>query len=387
MRTTFPRSRIPLLASSTLLLAFAGCSSSPSPQSTFIAQADPTAMTGATIGTRSVRGGEGGDLSLALAQMPEPGGSQVALREKTYSNGLKQDIVLGGDRSPFGDNVLSVAVQATPLVAGASGGVPVYPPSERGIKSEILARYPSIDMQILTQPRRNGLGTFGLAIGRHASGVRCVYAWQFIEDVRNPGASSSSTLSKLGSFGSTAQPALIRVNMCRKDATVDDLAMAVEGLQLAPASVIDRALDASRATASVSTRPAGSGGVAVAASDGSLEGALTTSVRSRVASAPGGERKRVARRAKKPAEAEESVAQQSPVAPAMPAAPMYQGGPRYLAPIAGGAPSGGAPATTAYNAQSYAAPVPGYGSGPTTTKSLDPSLPAAAYRGPGGGGR
>ncbi len=385
MRTAFPRSQVKLLAPVSLLLAFAGCSSSPSPQSTFIAQADPTAMTGGMIGTRSVRGGEGGDLSLALAQMPEPGGSQVALREKTYSNGLKQDIVLAGDKSPFGDNVLSVAVQAAPLPAGAGGGVPVYPPSERGIKSEILARYPNIDMQILTQPRRNGLGTFGLAIGRHASGVRCVYAWQFIEDVRNPGASSSS-LSKLGNFGSTTQPALVRVNMCRKDATVDDLAMAVEGLQLAPASVIDRALDSSRATASVSTRPAGSGGVAVAASDGSLEGALTTSVRpTRVASVPSGERKRVARRTKKPVEAEESVAQQSPVAPSMPSTPLYQGGPRYLAPIAGGAPSGGANATTAYNAPSYAAPVPGYGNGPTTGKSLDPSLPAAAYRGPGGG--
>ena len=123
--------------------------------------------------------------------------------------------------------------------------------------------------------------------------------------------------------------------------------------------------------------------------DGSLEGALESARRPvRVASGGGGERKRVARRTKKPAEVEESVAQQSPVAPTAPAAPLYQGGPRYLAPIAGGAPGGGgAPSTTAYNVQTYGAPVPGYGGGATTGKALDPSLPAAAYRGPGGGGR
>lgn len=371
-----------------VLLAFAGCSSSGPSASSFVATADATSDFAAT---RSVRGA---DLSLALASMPEPGGSQVAMREKIFANGVKQDIVLAGDKSPFGDNLLVIAVQTAPPIAGARDQVPMYRPAESGIKQEILARYPQVDMQILTQPRRNAQGPFGLAIGRHSSGVRCVFAWQWIDDVRNPGGSSSS-LGKLGSFGSTVQPALVRVNMCRKDATVDDLAMAVEGLTLAPSSVLDRALDSSRVTSSaVSVRATGGGGTSgggmvMASNEGSLEGALTTSVRpqrarSEVAAAPS--RQRVARRAPKKAEpTEETIAQQSPVAPVASAAPAYASGPRYLAPVPGAAaPNYGAPVASA----AYAPPA--YANAPTytaSTKSLDPSLPAAAYRGPGGATR
>lgn len=358
-----------------LLFAVAGCSSNP--VSSYLASSETT---GSIEGpTRPVRGT---DLATALASMPEPGGTPLTMREKFYSNGVRQEIVLAGDKAGFGENVLSIAVQSAAPAAGARDKAPVYRPSESGIKSEIVSRYPQIDMQILTQPRRNALGPIGLAIGRHASGARCVFAWQWIDDIRNPGA-SSSTLGKLGSLGSSDQPALIRVHMCRKDATVDDLAAAVEGLTLAPQPVIDRVLDGSRASATVSTRPAGGGlGGTVVASEGSLESALTTAVRSKVqVASSGAPRQRIARRARKKAEpvAEETVAQQQ-----SPVAPVYASGPRYLAPIAGGAP-GGLPVASAYAVPAYTASA-GYGGG-TATKTLDPSLPAAAYRGPGGSGR
>lgn len=362
-----------------LLLGVAGCSSTTPAASTFIASADVTGTIGDVSATQSVRGA---DMSLALASMPEPGGSQINMREKVYANGLKQEIVLAGDKSGLGENILQVTLQSAPPTAGARDQVPLVPPSERGIKQEIVARYPQVDMQILTQPRRNGLGPFGLAIGKTSSGVRCIFAWQWIDDVRSPG-SSSSTLGKLGSLGSSGQPASIRVHMCRKDATVDDLAMAVEGLTLAPSSVIDRALE-SRAVAGAamaSARVSGGSGIVASAGDGTLEGALSaTHSRTSVASAPSSERKRVAHRTKKhDAVAEdESSAQQSPVA----TAPMMQTGPRYLAPVAGmpAAQPYAAPAATAYNTSAYSAS--SYGGAAPSTKALDPSLPAAAYRGP-----
>lgn len=375
-----------MIVAGPLLLAAAGCSSTTPAGSTFMASADVTGSVGDVAATRPVRGA---DMSLALASMPEPGGSQITMREKVYSNGVKQDIVLAGDKSGIGENLLQVTLQSQPPAAGARDQVPIFAPSERGIKQEIVARYPQIDMQILTQPRRNVLGPFGLAIGKTASGIRCIFAWQYVDDIRNPG-SSSSTLSRLGGLGSSGQPASIRVHMCRKDATIDDLAMAVEGLTLAPQSMIDRVIDTGRASPSsvASARAFSSGGAVMASSDGTLEGALSAAHPQRQAaspSLPAPERKRFARRPKKTETVadDQSAPQQSPVAPVAPAAPVYASGPRYMAPVAGqpAAQSYGAPAATAYNAPVYAAP--SYAP-PPATKALDPSLPAAAYRGPSG---
>lgn len=368
-------------AAAPLLLAAAGCSST-TPAANFVATSDVTGAIGETAATRPVRGA---DLSLALATMPEPFGSQVDLREKFFANGFRQDIVLAGDKAGFGDNILQVTVQTAPAAAGMRDQAPLYAPSERGIKQEIVARYPQVDMQILTQPRRNPQGPFGLAIGRTANGVRCIFAWQYIEDIRNPSA-SSSTLGRIGNFGSSGQPAAIRVQMCRKDATVDELASAVEGLTLSSASLMDRSLDPGRFAASpvASTRSVG-GGMVASAGDGTLESALgpSRSAPQAVASAPAPERRRVAtRRVKKPVVAEESDQQQSPVAATAPVQ-TYTGGPRYMAPVAGAPAQTYAPAATAYNnAPVYSAPsyAPSYSS--SSTKSLDPSLPAAAYRGP-----
>lgn len=375
------------VAAAPLLLAAAGCSST-TPASNFVATADVTGSIGEPAATRPVRGA---DMSLALATMPEPFGSQITMREKFFVNGLRQEIVLAGDKAGFGENMLQVTVQTSPPAGGAQ--VPLYAPSERGIKQEIVARYPQVDMQILTQPRRNPQGPFGLAIGRTASGVRCIFAWQYLEDIRNPSA-SSSTLGKIGNFGSAGQPASIRVQMCRKDATVDELASAVEGLTLSSASLMDRSLDASRFAPSPVASTRSADGMVASAGDGTLEGALGTPrpQPQAVASAPAPERRRVAtRRAKKPVVAEDqSEQQQSPVAATAPVQ-TYTGGPRYLAPVAGAPAQTYAPAATAYNnAPVYSAPAysaPTYASSypSASTKSLDPSLPAAAYRGPNGG--
>lgn len=358
-----PKARPPLLAG-LLAASLGGCASSPS--ANYVAQGDVTGTVAAeAIATQSARGV---DLSLVLAQMPEPGGAVEGLREKVFPNGVRQDIKLAGSVSGHGENALIVSVQAAPAAPSARNQLQIWRPAESAIKGEIVSRFPKLDMQILTQPRRNALGPFGLAIGRDGAGTRCVFAWQWVDDVRNPGATASAFGA---AFGSAAQPASIRVHLCRKDASVDDLAMSVEGLTLAAPAVLDRALAAGRANSAVPVAAKGEGGGITAASDGTLEGALAAArpIRQKVEVASAPRRPRVARR--KPAPAGETVAAQSP---AEAAAPVYSAGPRYLAPVNG---AGGAGAPGVYAAAPYAA----MGAQPVS-KALDSSLPAAAYRGP-----
>ncbi len=210
-----------------------------------------------------------------LVQMPAPGGLVTKVRETTYPNGVSQQAILEGGGGVFGENHLEISVLTGQ--AGGAGMLSMGPPSQDSIRREIVARYPKFEMRIVTQPRQNALGVFGLAIGRAAGGGRCIFAWQWVDDIRNPGRKSSGSFfsSKFtGEAGAT--PASIRIHLCRKDATVDDLAATVEGLTLASPSVVERALDPRRATPTVSAR-SGQTQVAAAASnipDGSLESAL-----------------------------------------------------------------------------------------------------------------
>lgn len=315
----------------------------------------------------------GADASLMMAQMPAPGGLVTSVREKTYPNGVMQQAVLESGATGQGENHLEISVQT-----GPGSGLNIGRPSQDGIRREIIARYPKVEMRIVTQPRQNALGVFGLAIGRAASGARCVFAWQWIDDIR--GGAGSSGGGMFGFGGGKVEggaPASIRVHLCRKDATVDDLAATVEGMTLAAPAVIARALDPSRRVAeTTSARENRTGSIAVAsnAPEGSLESALAPQKNIAVASSDRPrQRTRVARRRAPVQPTNEAVVERTPPAVAEPA---YGGGPRYLAPVAGGPSAGQAPVV--YN---NPAPIAAVAAPPA--RQLDPSLPAAAYRGPG----
>ncbi|MBX3527778.1 MAG: cellulose biosynthesis protein BcsN [Rhodoblastus sp.] len=360
-----------------ILAALAGCASDA--PTGFVSRVDTSSPETTPV--------SGADASMMLVQMPQPGGLVTKVREKSYANGISQQAILGGEVSGLGENHLEIYVQ-TSASNGAAGLLNIGPPSESGMKREILARYPKVPMRIVTQPRQNSLGVFGLAIGRASNGARCVFAWQWVDDIRR-GGSQDSGFSIMGRrFGGSssaagATPASIRVHLCRKDATVDDLAATVEGMTLASPAIIQNALNpARRIEATAPVRDAGpnrgSTVIASAAPAGSLESALGPQKQTQVASDETPKRKRathVARRKAAPApqEAEEGVVvarRQAPVE--QQPQPVYGGGPRYLAPVAGMPTS--APVV-------YGTPAPVASAAPTTA-GLDPSLPAAAYRGP-----
>ncbi len=364
-----------------ILAALAGCASE-APTTGYVSRVDT-----ASPETMPVAGA---DASMMLVQMPQPGGVVTKVREKTYPNGVSQQAILAGEVAGLGENHLEIYVQ-TAASNGSSGLLNIGPPSEAGMKREILARYPKVPMRIVTQPRQNSLGVFGLAIGRANNGARCIFAWQWVDDVRRGGAQNSG-FSILGKrFGGSAPSAgaaaaSIRVHMCRKDATVDDLAATVEGLSLAAPAVVENVLSPSRqveATAPVRDSGSSRGSAVVAsAAPGSLESALAPSKQTQVASDETPKPRkatRVARRKAAPVapDADEGivVARRQPPAETVVQAqpqPVYQGGPRYLAPVAG-MPASAPPV--------YAAPAPMASAAPMSS-GLDPSLPAAAYRGP-----
>lgn len=363
-----------------VLAALAGCASD-APTTGYVSRVDT-----ASPETMPVAGA---DASMMLVQMPQPGGVVTKVREKTYPNGVSQQAILAGEVSGLGENHLEIYVQ-TAASNGASNLLNIGPPSEAGMKREILARYPKVPMRIVTQPRQNSLGVFGLAIGRASNGARCIFAWQWVDDLRRSGAQSSG-FSILGKrFGGSAPSAgaaaaSIRVHMCRKDATVDDLAATVEGLALAAPAVVENVLSPSRqvaVTAPVSDAASSRGSTVIAsnAPPGSLESALAPARQTQVASDETPKPRkatRVARRKAAPAaqDADEGIVvarRQPPAETVVQPQPVYQGGPRYLAPVAGMPAS--APVV-------YGTPAPVASVAPTTS-GLDPSLPAAAYRGP-----
>ena len=344
-----------------MLLVLGACSNS-NPVSGFLARADAPANAPLTQSVNSYD-------SNAIARMPEPGGSVKTIREKIYRNGISQQIILAGDKGTIGENKLEINVQTA--APESRDSLQIGPPSEAGIKKEITSRYPQLNMQVVTQPRQNGLGVFGLAIGRRGDGTRCVFAWQWVDDIRGS--------TKLGAaFNGGAIPASVRVHMCRADATVDDLAATVEGLTLASAASVERALDTSRrASPSGPTIPVAQLDSRRDAAPSTLEAALSPAQQpqaarpqraTRVASAP-----RQRRRVVEPEENLSVVPAASP-----PVAPQYSGGPRYMAPIGGAQPVVAAQAAPVY----YGGPVAAAMPAAPAVRQLDSSLPAAAYRGP-----
>ncbi len=339
------------LTSLPLMLALAACSSGAN-TTAHVASAETTQ----TIATLPA---SGADPALLLVDMPGPGGAVTDFRETAFSNGLRQVATLEGGVSGLGRNQIEIAVETRP---SNTDSVNISRPTEGGVRREILTRFPGVEMRILTQPRSNGLGVFGLAIGRTRHGARCAFAWQWVDDIRKSG--DRSVFARFG--GEAPAPASIRVHMCRTDATVDDLAATIEGMTRAAPTTIARALDPARrpSLSPVQGRAARTTGAVV---DGTLESALGPAP-ALAAAAPKAAPTKVARKparvARKRAPAVETP-RPEPVQQSF--APMAGGGPRYLAPVPGQPLHPSAPPVAAVS---------------PPARALDPSLPAAAYRGP-----
>ena len=180
---------------------------------------------------------QGADASLMLvadaARRPHNRGARDDL-----SNGVSQQAILEGGGGPFGENHLEISVLTA---AGAGRTYSTWVRRPRTASDE--------DCRALSEVRdahRHGAapercaGVFGLAIGR---GPNNALRLRVAVGRRHPQSRTKvvGIVLLLEIFGESGAPASIRVHLCR-DATVDDLAATVEGLTLAHASVVERAL-------------------------------------------------------------------------------------------------------------------------------------------------
>ena len=364
----------PLLLSG-LCLAIAGCNM-PTRESGFVAQAPTTPIASYALGQPNAP-----VPSEAMLLLPPEAGNVLRIRERHYRNGTRQEIVIAGGAG--GENILDVSLRTSGGDNAPRGELQIGKPSQRGIATEAQARFPGMTMHVVTRPMSNVFGPFGLAIGRRGA-ERCVFAWQWIDDLRGAASGSRSPLASALSGG--GMPASVRVRFCRNNMTLDQMASFMEGLQPVPAAInqvvrMDRRMVSSTGVADAA--PLSRGGVAAAGgltapmSSGSLEAALPGApvASSRVASSPA-PRRSVARAPAAPAEPRVTRAAPQQAKPTvryqLEQGPQPAAGPRYLAPVEGAitAPTGPVAQTQPYSAQ-----------------RLDSSLPSRAYLGPSAGQR
>ena len=194
----------PILVAS---LCLAGCAASPSLAPDYIGRypgyepvSDATVPSGAPI-----------------ASLPASAGSVLSIRNMSFSNGLRQVIVLEGPAAMTGENTIVVEALTPPMVGVASGNdLRLAPPSDTEIQSELAKLFPTVAMQISGDVEHGPQGSFGYASGK-SGGLNCLYAWEYLAP-RRP-----LTLLE-GASGTGVYPASVRVRLCRAEPLADLLA-------------------------------------------------------------------------------------------------------------------------------------------------------------------
>jgi len=324
--------------------------------------------------------------SHAVLALPSAAGSIKRVKERHYVNGSRQEIELVGPPGTPGQNVIDVSIRTNSSSGYGKNFLAIGEPSDSGIRNEILGRFPDVRMNIVTTPMRNRFGVFGLAIGRHANGARCVFAWQWVNDLRDqtPGVSN---VTKFGAMlGGRQLATSIRIRLCQKGVTVDQLAGYIQGLSVMGRGPLNRLVNMDRRNIStVQTSGISQSGINSSSPlrpvGGSLESALDNNSRSKITtpvkSRRNVRRSRSARRSgprRSSADSYNRIRHYSgtgrPVATApvatAPAASAAAPGTRYLAPVATNAPP---PVASRSPAGAY-------------KPSGAVSLPPEAYRGP-----
>jgi hypothetical protein len=192
----------------------------------------------------------------AILELPVEARVRGGLEERRYANGWRQSVAL--DRAVMGKgwNELTVDLRTAPA-AGRAGEIPMGRPTEDGVRKELAMRFPATRMRILTEPMRNALGPFGLAVGPGPQGMRCAFAWQWVDDLR---AAARVDEAETRVARGDEIPASIRLRVCRKGATERQFVDWFSRLRTSDAARFDQVVEAARsgvdAPAPAVTRPA-----------------------------------------------------------------------------------------------------------------------------------
>ncbi len=222
------------------LLALAACGSSSREDVLPTPVVDP-AFSATTLETPGVPVNNVG-LDAGLRPPAERAGGVLAVRERRYVNGASQQIVLDGERVKGIENRIDISVQTQGEGSRQDLYVPMQPPNEIGIGGEIADRFPNMAMQVSQKPVANSYGPYGLAIGRDGA-TRCIYAWQWIDDLTSNRPRQLSLLQRLSLVsGAAPAPASNRVRVCRRDVTLDQLAGYMTQMVIGTVQTLNRLL-------------------------------------------------------------------------------------------------------------------------------------------------
>ena len=166
----------------------------------------------------------------ALAKLPVEAGRVVRVSRAGSADGIQQQIELDSRVAGLGPSMIDIRVRTSDR-AVLDQPINMAKPTEASIRAELSTRFPRMAMQVVERPHHNNYGPYGLAVGRWANGARCIYAWQWIEDLKIAGASQAPS------------PASIRIALCRNGGTLDLLAGMVDQLRLDPAQAEPRLVE------------------------------------------------------------------------------------------------------------------------------------------------
>lgn len=158
--------------------------------------------------------------SAIIPLLPQQAGAITAIRyaERPLGQSREIDLATEPNASPYRNRVVIASTRGEP-------GQPAFAwpgrPSLSGINSELAAAFPGLAMVITNVPGRNQHGVYGRAVGRRGDGLRCLYAWQWVDEI---GRGSGDVVN-----------ASIRVSLCSSTTTLDVLATYVDRMVLGPA--------------------------------------------------------------------------------------------------------------------------------------------------------
>lgn len=140
--------------------------------------------------------------------VPAPGGpSVVAVLQRSYQNGVSQEIALSTAAATAGQNTFYVSFAKQPETTSEINDSLTIPPlGPETVQREMEERLPGTDMRTSLVYVQNKYGPFGFATGRSAFGDTCIYAWQQIEPNEAALFTPGGTIS-------------IRLRLCDADAT------------------------------------------------------------------------------------------------------------------------------------------------------------------------
>ena len=173
----------------------------------------------ASVGFRDSHASAGNSEAAAIATMPAEAGRIARVSQTQYGDGTRQLIVFDNPVAGLDPSVIEVRVRTSekpPL----EDSLAVAKPTKAGIHAELASQFPRMAMRVVDRPRANNYGPYGLAVGRWANGVRCLYAWQWIDELKNALVA-----------GGKSQVSL-RVRLCSKDHSLDQIAGFLDRLEL-----------------------------------------------------------------------------------------------------------------------------------------------------------